>query len=95
MKKPDRYIQIQEPIWHNKSVGVALDNILDPDALIQIDIMYVGKKSQKRQFPTPFQMEVSDLIINSTGTQKIGSKTLYIVPISKLRPAPDATEKKL
>ena len=87
MRKPDRYLEIQQPIWHNQSVGVFIDKNLGPDALIQIDIMYIGKASGKRAYPNSYQMEVSDLIINATGTQKKGNITLYIVPISKLKVA--------
>lgn len=84
-KKPDQYIQIQQPIWHNKSVGIAIDPKLDPDALIEIEIVYVGKKSGKRAFPNKYQMDVAEILIAATGTVKKGQNTLYIVPISKLK----------
>ena len=75
-------IQIAEPIWHNRSVGLNVEN-MNPDEEVFIEIMYEEKKSGRRVYPDTYKMLVQDIMKYPTQTLKHKIK-VYLVPISSL-----------
>lgn len=76
-------INIQQPIWNTRSVGLNLDD-LAPTEDVYIRIRYKNKSNQY-VYPKVFRNTVLELTMAATKIERKKQATLYIVPISKLR----------
>ena len=74
-------IKIREPIWWNKSVGLAVDKLTD---ITRIEILFRDKLGN-RVFPHPYIITKEKALRYSSESAKRNSKVeLKIVPISAL-----------
>lgn len=88
-------LKVQAPIWHNKSVGIAIGNKADEE-VFHIEIEAV-RKNGSRYYPNPFTISVAEIKKKRRYVEeRRGNKPmLYIVPISELnesKPGEDQTE---
>ena len=72
-------VKIKEPIWKNRSVGVAKDKITED---LEIEILYKDKFGN-RVFPNPYSITKSEVLKYPTMTIK--NKILHIIPIEDMR----------
>lgn len=77
-------LKVQAPIWHNKSVGIAINNKADNE-VFQIEIM-ATRKNLSRYYPNPFTISVAEIKAKRLYVEeRRGNKPmLYIVPISEM-----------
>lgn len=85
----NRKLEIQEPIWNEKAVGIAIDQHDKLEHVIQIDIMYVSKRDRKRVYPKSYHMTVQQIIDAKKRLEKRGGNHIFVVPISQLIYAPE------
>lgn len=78
-------VSINQPIWHSKSVGIAIDSLPDNE-LLTVEILAV-KKDGSRYYPNTFEITVEEVKKFHTKIQeRKGNKPmLYIVPIIAMR----------
>ena len=72
-------IYIIEPIWKNRSVGIAREKIIDD---IEVEILYKDKYGN-RTFPGVYRMDREKAL--SYPTQIVKGKTLKIIPIKDFK----------
>jgi hypothetical protein len=71
-------LRIKEPIWMNKSIGIAAKRVFSD---LEIDIMYKDKYGN-RVFPATYKITKEKII--TYPYKYIGSNRIYIVPIKDL-----------
>jgi len=76
-----KHLNIQAPIWKDRSVGIATYLLIDADG-VEINILYT-KKDGQRLYPNPFFMLTPE--IKKFPKQKIGNVTVHLVPINCLQ----------
>lgn len=86
---PNRTIQIQEPIWSEKAIGIALEQHDKLEHVIEIEILYVSKKPPyARIYPDKYHMTVGQIIEAQKRVDRIKGNDIFVVPISRLIYAP-------
>jgi hypothetical protein len=77
-----KVIQINEPIWKDRSVGLNVHN-MSPEEEVEIDILYIEKKTGKRLYPDTYRMTVEDIL--KYPSQRLKANVLvYLIPIASL-----------
>lgn len=75
-------IQIKEPIWKTRSVGLSKKDVDNFNGDIIVEILYANKMGV-RIFTSPFKIESSKARTYPTQTVRYGTE-LYIVPIKDM-----------
>lgn len=76
-----KHIDIAEPIWKTKSVGLAIDDV-PIGQNIKITISYISKTSGNKVYPGEYIVEADK--IRQYPTQDVKNVRVYIVPINEL-----------
>ena len=77
-----KVIRINEPIWKDRSVGLNVMN-MSPEEEVEIDILYIEKKTGKRLYPDTYRMTVEDILKYPSQRLKANIE-VHLIPIASL-----------
>jgi len=78
-----KLIQIKEPIWSTRSVGLNVGNI-NPEEKVLIEILYIEKRTGRKLYPDMYEMSVADILKYPLQTINKHVK-VHLVPIAALK----------